>query len=122
MVVIPNQKIASAIITNYSLPRKDIIIKIPIGVAYNSDLEQVERVTLEVATKVLEEVDQEIDIAPAVRFHTFGESSIDFNVILHSSNFDHQFILKHEFIKALTKRYREEGIEIPFPIRTIVQQ
>ena len=121
MVVIPNQKIASAIITNYSLPRKDIIIKIPIGVAYNSDLEQVERVTLEVATKVLEEVDQEIDIAPAVRFHTFGESSIDFNVILHSSNFDHQFILKHEFIKALTKRYREEGIEIPFPIRTIVQ-
>ncbi len=119
MVVIPNQKIASAIITNYSLPRKDIVIKIPIGVAYDSDLEQVERVTLEVATKVLEEVDREIDIAPAVRFHTFGDSSIDFNVILHSSNFDHQFLLKHEFIKALTKRYREEGIEIPFPIRTI---
>ncbi len=121
MVVIPNQKIASAIITNYSLPRKDIIIKIPIGVAYGSDLEQVERVTLEVATKVMEEVDRELDIPPTVRFHTFGESSIDFNVIMHSSNFDHQFLLKHEFIKALTKRYREEGIEIPFPIRTIVQ-
>ena len=121
MVVIPNQKIASAIITNYSLPRKDIIIKIPIGVAYGSDLDQVERVTLDVATKVMEEVDRELDIPPTVRFHTFGESSIDFNVIMHSSNFDHQFILKHEFIKALTKRYREEGIEIPFPIRTIVQ-
>ena len=121
MVVIPNQKIASAIITNYSLPRKDIIIKIPIGVAYGSDLEQVERVTLEVATQVMEEVDRELDIPPTVRFHTFGESSIDFNVIMHSSNFDHQFLLKHEFIKALTKRYREEGIEIPFPIRTIVQ-
>ncbi|MBQ7497107.1 MAG: mechanosensitive ion channel family protein [Selenomonas sp.] len=121
MVVIPNQKIASAIITNYSLPRKDIIIKIPIGVAYGSDLEQVERVTLEVATRVMEEVDRELDIPPTVRFHTFGESSIDFNVIMHSSNFDHQFLLKHEFIKALTKRYREEGIEIPFPIRTIVQ-
>ena len=122
MVVIPNQKIASAIITNYSLPRKDIIIKIPIGVAYGSDLDQVERVTLEVATKVMEEVDRELDIPPTVRFHTFGESSIDFNVIMHSSNFDHQFLLKHEFIKALTKRYREEGIEIPFPIRTIVQE
>jgi small-conductance mechanosensitive channel len=121
MVVIPNQKIASAIITNYSLPRKDIIIKIPIGVAYGSDLDQVERVTLEVATKVMEEVDRELDIPPTVRFHTFGESSIDFNVIMHSSNFDHQFLLKHEFIKALTKRYRQEGIEIPFPIRTIVQ-
>ena len=121
MVVIPNQKIASAIITNYSLPRKDIIIKIPIGVAYGSDLDKVEEVTLDVATKVMEEVDRELDIPPTVRFHTFGESSIDFNVIMHSSNFDHQFLLKHEFIKALTKRYREEGIEIPFPIRTIVQ-
>ena len=122
MVVIPNQKIASAIITNYSLPRKDIVIKIPIGVAYDSDLEKVEQVTLEVANQVMEEVDQELDIPPTVRFHTFAESSIDFNVFLHSSNFDHQFILKHEFIKALTKRYREEGIDIPFPIRTIVQE
>ena len=122
MIVIPNQKIASANITNYSLPRKDIIIKLPIGVAYDSDLDKVERVTLEVATAVMEEVDSSIDIPPSVRFHTFGESSIDFNVILHSSNFDHQFLLKHEFIKALTRRYREEGIEIPYPIRTIVQE
>ena len=59
-------------------------------------------------------------IKPAVRFHTFGESSIDFNVLMHSSRFDHQFIIRHEFIKALTKRYREEGIEIPYPIRTVI--
>ena len=58
---------------------------------------------------------------PLVRFTAFGESSIDFNVILHSSNFDHQFLLKHEFIKALTRRYREEGIDIPYPIRSIQQ-
>ena len=119
-VVIPNSKLASATITNYSLPRRDIVIKLPIGVAYDSDLDLVERVTLEVATKVMEEVDEAIDIPPTVRFHTFGESSIDFNVFLHSSNFDHQFLLKHEFIKALTRRYREEGIEIPFPIRTLL--
>jgi len=119
-VVIPNSKLASAIITNYSLPRRDIVIKLPIGVAYDSDLDLVERVTLEVATKVMEEVDEAIDIPPSVRFHTFGESSIDFNVFLHSSNFDHQFILKHEFIKALTRRYREEGIEIPYPVRTLL--
>lgn len=122
MVVIPNQKLAAANITNFSMPRHDIVIKLPIGVAYDSDLEQVERVTLEVAATVMEEVDSAIDIPPAVRFHTFGESSINFNVLLHSSNFDHQFLLKHEFIKALTKRYREEGIEIPYPIRTIVQE
>ncbi|WP_073088912.1 mechanosensitive ion channel family protein [Selenomonas ruminantium] len=124
MVVIPNQKIASSIITNFSMPRHDILIKIPVGVAYNSDLQKVEEVTLDVARQVLLQLNERLDKdrQPAVRFYNFGESSIDFNVLLHSARFDNQFLLKHEFIKALTARYREEGIEIPFPIRTIVQQ
>ena len=124
MVVIPNQKIASSIITNYSMPRHDILIKIPVGVAYNSDLEKVEEVTLDVARQVLTQLNERLDKdrQPAVRFYNFGDSSIDFNVLLHSARFDNQFLLKHEFIKALTARYRKEGIEIPFPIRTIVQQ
>ena len=121
MVVIPNQKIASSNITNFSMPALDMAISIPVGVAYDSDLDFVERVTLEVANEVLARVDSEVQQPPLVRFTAFGESSIDFNVILHSSNFDHQFLLKHEFIKALTRRYREEGIEIPYPIRSIQQ-
>ena len=124
MVVIPNQKIASSIITNYSMPRHDIVIKIPVGVAYDSDLQKVEDVTLEVARQVLTDLNEKLDAdrQPLVRFYNFGESSIDFNVLLHSARFDDQFRLKHEFIKALTARFRQEGIEIPFPIRTIVQQ
>ncbi|MFV0636940.1 mechanosensitive ion channel family protein [Mitsuokella sp. WILCCON 0060] len=121
MIVIPNQKIASSNITNYSMPRKDIVISIPVGVSYDSDLDQVERVTLEVAHDVMARIDKNVKFEPAVRFHTFGESSIDFNVVLHSSYFEHQFLLKHEFIKALTRRYREEGIEIPYPTRTVLQ-
>lgn len=121
MIVIPNQKIASSNITNYSMPRKDIVISIPVGVAYDSDLDKVERVTLDVAKEVMAQIDKDVKMEPAVRFHTFGESSIDFNVVLHSSYFEHQFLLKHEFIKTLTRRYREEGIEIPYPTRTVLQ-
>lgn len=121
MIVIPNQKIASSNITNYSMPRKDIVISIPVGVAYDSDLDKVERVTLDVAKEVMAQIDKDVKMEPAVRFHTFDESSIDFNVVLHSSYFEHQFLLKHEFIKALTRRYREEGIEIPYPTRTVLQ-
>ena len=121
MIVIPNQKIASSNITNYSMPRKDIVISIHVGVAYDSDLDKVERVTLDVAKEVMAQIDKDVKMEPAVRFHTFGESSIDFNVVLHSSYFEHQFLLKHEFIKALTRRYREEGIEIPYPTRTVLQ-
>ncbi len=121
VIVVPNQKIASAILTNFSMPKQSLSVSIPVGVSYSSDLEQVERITLEVAREVMERVDHKMDKEPAVRFHTFGDSSIDFNVILHSSEFANQFLLKHEFIKALTKRYRQEGIEIPFPVRTIIK-
>ena len=95
------------------------------------NLEHVETVTLETALKVMAEVDgyepaldeNGIDtnpMAPAVRFHTFADSSINFNVILHSPFFGNQYIIKHKFIKELTKRYKEENINIPFPIRTII--
>lgn len=122
MIIVPNQKIASAILTNYNMPQQEISVVIPVGVSYSSDLEQVERVTLEVAKEVMERIEQTISTAPAIRFHTFADSSINFNVILRSSEFVNQFVLKHEFIKALTKRYRAEGIEIPFPMRTIIKK
>ncbi len=118
-VVVPNQKISSAIITNYCMPEPDMTIKVPCGVSYDSDLDFVEKVTIEVAEDVTRLVEGEVTKKPAVYFHTFNESSIDFNVLLHCSRFADQFKLKHEFIKALTKRYRQEGIEIPFPIRTV---
>ena len=131
VVVIPNKTIAGSITTNYSMPRDDIVISVPIGISYNSDLDLVERVTVEVATEVMKKIDgykpiiddNGIDrnpLKPVVRFHTFGDSSIDFNAILHSTQFNQQFLLKHEFIKEITKRYREENIDIPFPIRTVI--
>ena len=118
-VVVPNQKISSAIITNYCMPEPDMSIKIPCCVSYDSDLDFVEKVTIEVAEEVGKKIDDTVTKEPKVYFHTFNESSIDFNVVLHCSKFADQFTLKHEFIKALTKRYRQEGIEIPFPIRTV---
>lgn len=121
-IVIPNKTIAGANITNYSLPSKQINISVPIGVSYDSDLSLVERVTVETAKEVLSRVDKSVIANPLVRFTDFGESSIDFVVVLQSSLFDHQGLIKHEFIKALTERYRKEGIDMPYPIRTIIQE
>lgn len=122
VIIVPNQQISSAILTNYNMPKPEISISIPVGVSYDSDLEEVERITLEVANEVMDRIEHKIEVDPVVRFHTFADSSINFNVIMRSSQFANQYVLKHEFIKALTKRYREEGIEIPFPIRTLVNK
>jgi small-conductance mechanosensitive channel len=40
-------------------------------------------------------------------------------VILRGQEYTDQYLLKHEFVKRLHQRYRQEGIEIPFPIRTV---
>ena len=130
VVVIPNKVIASSVTTNYSQPRDDIVLIVPIGVGYESDLEHVERVTIEVARELQIKIDgyePEFDengvdrspLSPVVRYQKFNDSSIDFNAVMHVRSFTNQYLLKHEFIKAITKRYREEGINIPFPIRTL---
>ena len=121
-VVIPNKTIAGANITNFSLPTRSLNISVPVGVDYDSDLALVERVTIETAKEVLARVDNNPNAEPLVRYTKFNDSSIDFAVILPSSQFDQQGLIIHDFIKALTDRYRIEGIDIPYPIRTVIQE
>lgn len=121
LVIIPNAKFADAILTNYNVPAPDMALLLQAKVGYDSDLEQVERVTIEVACEVMNEVEGGVpDHEPLVRFHTFGESSIDFTVILRTRVFEDQFRIKHEFVKRLHRRYRTEGIDIPMPVRKLV--
>ncbi|PIQ84748.1 MAG: mechanosensitive ion channel protein MscS [Candidatus Omnitrophica bacterium CG11_big_fil_rev_8_21_14_0_20_63_9] len=122
MVVVPNNKLGSALITNYYLPDKELAVLVNIGVDYGSNLEQVERVTCEVGKEVMRSVTGGIpEFDPFIRYHTFGEYSIDFTVILRGKEFVDQYLIKHEFVKRLHLRYQQEGITIPFPVRTIRQ-
>lgn len=123
VIIVPNQKIASAILTNYNMPIQEVTVVIPMSVSYNSDLNKVESVTLAVANKVMSTLEPTItDFSPGLSFHTLGQSSIDFNVILRSSEFSNQFKLKHEFIKAIIATYRQENIIIPYPTNTIIME
>ncbi|MGB3203947.1 MAG: mechanosensitive ion channel domain-containing protein [Crinalium sp.] len=120
LVVVPNSKLGSAIFTNYHLPAKEINVQISVGVSYDSDLEKVEYITLEVAKEVMQEVSAGIDdFEPFLLFEKFGESSIDFTVFLRVNEFLDRRIAKHKFIKRLHRRYKQDGIEIPFPKRDV---
>ena len=119
-IIIPNNKLAQSILTNYDAPKPEMSIVIPVGVSYNSDLEKVEKVTVDVAKKVLGSVEGGVaDFEPFIRYKEFGDSSINFSVILRVKNFVNQYLVMHEFIKALKKRYDKEGIDIPFPQRDV---
>ncbi|MEC7846967.1 MAG: mechanosensitive ion channel family protein [Gemmatimonadota bacterium] len=121
LVTVPNSLLASSIVKNFSMPRKALWVTLEVGVSYDSDLEHVEVVALEVAKEVLGEVDGGVaGEDPIVRYHTFGDSSINFDMRMMVREFQSQGPVKHEFIKRLHRRFNDEGIEIPFPIRTVM--
>ncbi len=102
------------------MPEKELAVLVQVGVSYDSDLEKVEKITTEIAKEVMKTVPGGVpDFEPFIRYHTFGESSINFTVILRAKEFTDRFLITHEFIKRLKKRYDKEGIVIPFPIRTV---
>ncbi len=72
------------------------------------------------AREVQKEVEGGVpDFEPMIRLTAFGDFSINFNVILRAKDFGSQHLLRHEFIKRLKKRYEQEGIKIPFPVREV---
>jgi small-conductance mechanosensitive channel len=120
LIVVPNAKLAQAIVVNHHLPSQDLAVLVDVGVDYASDLRHVERVVVDVGREVMREVAGGVpDFEPFIRYHTLGDSSIDFTVILRAKEFVDQYLIKHDFVKRLHTRFNEEGIAIPFPIRTI---
>ena len=123
LVIIPNSQMTSTILTDYYSPDTSMAIIITVGVTYDSDLDKVERVTVEVAKDVLGSVAGGVlDGDPFIRYSAFSKSSIDFSVILHGKEYSDQYLITHEFIKRLTTRYREEQIQIAVPVRRVELQ
>lgn len=120
LIIVPNAKLAQSIITNYNMPDPPVNIVIPIGVSYDSDPEHVERVLKDEARKIINELPGFIkDFEPIVRFQAFGDFALNFLLILRVENFDAQFGVWGELHKRIFKRLKQEGIEIPFPVRTV---
>lgn len=120
LVVVPNTKILSSLIVNYSLPTPELAVVVPVSVHGQSDLEQVERVTLEVARQVEQTVPGGVPgFDPVLRYQASGETGVAFAVVLRARRFADQDLLKHELIKRLHARYRDEGIARPSPGRTL---
>ncbi|MGQ9635782.1 MAG: mechanosensitive ion channel family protein, partial [Bryobacteraceae bacterium] len=81
----------------------------------------VERVLLEEARNAAREIPGMLEEPePFVRFIPgFGDSSLNFTLICQVAEFTDQYLVQHELRKRILKRFRQEGIEIPYPMRTV---
>jgi len=121
LIIVPNNKLASSIVTNFHLPTAEVLVFFEARVSYDSDLEKVEKTVEEVAAGVMRDTPGAVaDFQPAVRYQSLGDSGINFTVSLRVGQYTDQYLVRHEFLKRLHERFRAEGIEIPLPARRVV--
>ena len=121
LIVVPNSKLAQAVVTNFYLPEKRVGVSIQVGVSYDSDPDHVERVLLEEAQSAAREVPGMLaEPVPKVTFDPgFGDWALGFTLTYSVQEFADQFRVRHELRKRILKRCRQEGIQMPFPTRTV---
>ena len=116
-IIVPNSKFISENVINWSLEGGAVRFKIPVGVAYDSDLDLVERLLIEAAT---ENEDVLASPPPSVRFLEFGPDALDFELRAWSRARLHRpGLFRSNLNFAIIKKFRGHGIEVPFPQREV---
>ena len=116
-IIVPNSEMANTKIFNESGGRWERFrIRIKVGVAYGSDVDQVIDVLEQVAkgqSRVCE------DPSPRVRMRGFGDSSLDFELLCWVDHPAERGLVSHELYRAIYQAFKENGIQIPFPQRDV---
>jgi small-conductance mechanosensitive channel len=121
LIVIPNNTLANSIIKNRSAPTEEQSAVIEGGVAYDSNLKKVEKILLEIGKETIEQNPEMAiqDFEPIVRFYQFGESNINFKLIVRANSLAGRSFLIHDLVKRIKERFDKENIEISWPVRKV---
>jgi small-conductance mechanosensitive channel len=121
MVLIPNSKLSEAVLTNFSEPAKPLSITIPYGVDYATDLDLLDRVVLEEVQAAVGQIPGLLaEPKPSNRLNPgFGDSALNFSLNVGVSELEAQYAVTDLLRRRLLKRFRAEGINMPYPMRTV---
>jgi small-conductance mechanosensitive channel len=116
-VIVPNSQFTDSQVINWSYHNSVVRFRFPVGVSYKEDPEIIKRLLLEVAMEnpgVLQ------DPAPNVLFDDFGDSSLNFNLAVWTKEYINKpVLLKSALYYSIFAKFKENGIEIPFPQRDL---
>jgi small-conductance mechanosensitive channel len=116
-MIVPNTKFIDSPVTNWTYGDPRVRFRIPVGVAYGSDVNKVREALIAAGQSnphVLH------DPAPSVFLTQFGENAIDFELVVWSSEMSHRpSCFKSDLNFAIEEKFREAGIETPFPQRDL---
>lgn len=115
-IIVPNSKLIENQVINWSHGDPKIQVHCPIGVAYGSDVPLVKATLLKVAESHKEVLK---DPPPNVLFKNFGDSSLDFELLVWTNEPEKQFLLRSNINYSIDQAFRDADIRIPFPQRDI---
>ncbi|SRX75805.1 mechanosensitive ion channel family protein [Aequorivita antarctica] len=129
MIIIPNAIINKEKLINYDLGEMKICERIEIGISYDSNIDLAKKIMQEECEKHPYIMDNRsatdiLDAKPVVRtaLISLNESSITIRAWAWARNYTESFDMRCDLLESIKKRFDNEGIEIPFPYRTIVMK
>lgn len=118
-VIVPNAELITGQVTNWMLSDTAGRARIPIGVAYGSDVQKVKSILIKIAEEHPDVLTDGSAPVPFVLFREFADSSLNFELRCHIRNIDNRLRVISDINFAIDKAFREEGISIPFPQRDV---
>lgn len=116
LLIIPNSDLCNTILTNQAFPDNRIKGRINVGVSYGSDAEQVKALLVQLALDVEDVLNEPV---PEAFFVSFGDSALNMSLFFWVEEYAKLFATTDKINSSILERFREQGIEIPFPIRTV---
>jgi potassium efflux system protein len=115
-IIVPNKSFITEQVINWTLSDPITRIVIPVGISYGSDVELAHRVMQETLYSMPLVLDEP---PPKVYFVGFGDSSLNFNLYVHSRELSDRLPMMHAVHEEILGALRKNGIEIPFPQRDL---
>jgi small-conductance mechanosensitive channel len=116
IITIPNNKITTNYVTNYSEPDQKLRIPIPVSVTSGTDPVKVKDLLLDISQATIQKTDYLLkEPAPQVFFNEFGESGLKFILYVWAKKYNLTDEVKDAINVEIARRFAAEGIEIPFP-------
>lgn len=115
-IIVPNSNFITENVTNWSYRDSKVRIHISVGVSYGSDIDLVEETLLQVGRAHQEVL---LNPEPAIQFIEFGDSSLNFDLLVWINDASRQYFIKSDLNFAVVKAFREQGITIAYPQRDL---
>ena len=118
-VIVPNSELISSQVINMMFDDQRGRLRVSVGVAYGSDTDLVIQLLLEAAESHEQVITDGSTPEPRVIFQAFGDSSLNFDLLVHLKDIDMKMRVRTDLHLMIDKAFRENGVEIPFPQRDI---